>query len=90
MRAVIHLHDFDPDCIDPEDYDPDGPPADERAVIPEIETEWYHGGGNIHVVDPDVEQIADTVAGHVIIDHPAFAPDVHEIRNATLATVYNE
>ena len=90
MRAVIHLHDYDPD---PEDIVHDqhqvvNPPvaADSRAVIDGVYVEWYPGGGNIHITDDRTQQVADASDRSVLVDMESGV--IHRVPNATLAAVY--
>lgn len=74
MRVVIHLENAEPDN---DEYEP--------PELPGIESEYYRGGGNIHVTDESVEQIADTVAGNVIIWKDE---NKYGIQNASVSSVY--
>lgn len=86
MRAVVQLNDYDPEDGQTED-EPYDPHHDPRSVMNGVETEWYAGGGNLHIIDPAVEQVAETIAGNVIIDHE---DGMREVENAGLVTVYAE
>lgn len=92
MRAIIHLNDYDPpdDEIVHDAHCVENPDAavDDRAVVNGVYTEWYPGGGNIHVTDDRVTQAAEVMDGRVFIEI-----DTHELSwvgNAELVTVYNE
>lgn len=91
MRIVIHLNDYEPEdddivhdrhCVDnPEEA------ADDRAVLPGVDTEWYPGGGNIHLLDARVTEVSEMMDGTVLV---RLGDDENRIENAELVTVYSE
>ena len=91
MRAIIQLNDYNPEDGEPDaDHGSYDPHHDPRSVVNEIETEWYHGGGNIHVTDPRVTQVAELRDGSVaVMVEEAGTPPV-TIDNADLVTVHDE
>lgn len=91
MRAVIHLNDYDPSdeqivhrvhCA----HNPQSA-ADDRAVIDGVYVEWYPGGGNIHVTDDRVEEVAEMVDGRVMVVLEDSTPPHHYVENAGLVSV---
>lgn len=89
MRAIVQLQDYDPE--DPPRMNAEMMPWDDRANLPGIETEWYPGSGNVHIIDDKVVQVADMVSGDVLVEAPERIENergVRKIENATLVTVY--
>lgn len=90
MRIVIHLGDYDPDdeeivhhahCVE----NPEAA-ADDRAVLHGFDTEWYPGGGNIHLVDgSQFDEVAELLSGAVQIE--AADGGLERIQNASLVSV---
>lgn len=83
-RIVVHLRDYDPEEGD----------VDNRADL-DIDTEWYRGGGNIHILE-EVQQVYETTGGDVIIEptdtdkapkNPEIPPNTIKIENAKISSI---
>jgi hypothetical protein len=90
VRIVIHLANYDdsPAAIEHEVHSVRNPESagDDRAVIDGIDVEWYPGGGNVHVVDARIEQVAEMVDGRVLIARADGTE--RSVPDASLSTVY--
>jgi len=90
VRIVIHLSNYDDsaEAIEHEAHSVSNPESagDDRAVINGIDVEWHPGGGNIHVIDNHIEEVAEMLDGRVLIERGDGTE--RSVPDASLSTVY--
>lgn len=72
MRVVIHYNDE----------------QNAKRSLAGIDTEYYEGGNNLHIVDDDVIQVAELASGRVVIEYRDHGKEY--LDNCSIVTVYQE